>query len=86
MDLPDDGLAGSGTARVDVEDAGLCAGEDSGEELKMYLLAPTPGCNGDVAKTGAGIPKRGLEMGLAAARTNGRGCIVVAVATSCCCR
>jgi hypothetical protein len=68
IDPPDAGLGGNGTARVDVEDAGLCAGEEeSGDEVIMYLLAT--GCSGDVTNIGVGIAKRGLR-GAPTAGTN----------------
>jgi hypothetical protein len=50
--LADDGLDGSGTARVDVEEAGLTTGdEERGEVVKMALLAPT---DGEMENGGAG--------------------------------
>jgi hypothetical protein len=50
--LADDGLDGSGTASVDVEEAGLTTGdEERGEVVKMALLAPT---DGEVENGGAG--------------------------------
>jgi hypothetical protein len=50
--LADDGLDGSGTASVDVEEAGLATGdEERGEVVKMALLAPT---DGEMENGGAG--------------------------------
>lgn len=75
IDFVEDGLLGRGTASVDVDDAGLPRGEeDSGEGVKIYLLAPAPGRTGGDIKIGAGIPKDCLGAGLTD-RTTGFCCL-----------
>lgn len=67
MLCPDAGLDGRRTASVDVEEAGLWAGEDRGDGVKVIVLL-TPALLGVPRNRGAG--KRNWRTELAAGRTN----------------
>jgi len=66
---PDAGLDGRRTASVDIEEAGLWAGEERGDGVKVIVLL-TPVLLGVPRNRGAGI--RNWRTELAAGRTNWR--------------